>query len=113
MGFTVVYICSLLTFVVERTNPNSYKMVITSKMLRIKPKPQICQGFVSKLTSELLQRHINVIIRSLGSIITYHATTKIAIFQLVSVAEQAGLSKIWSEIPETSFSCFEVHLSLY
>ena len=43
------------------------------------------------------------VVRSLESITTKLATSKILIFQLVSVAEQAGLGKTWSETLKDRF----------
>ena len=43
------------------------------------------------------------VIRLLGSIIAQPATSKLSIFQLVSVAEQPGLSLAIRETPKTGF----------
>ena len=45
------------------------------------------------------------VVRCLDSIIPILAKSEIARLQLLSIAEQAGLSLTWLQMPEDTFSC--------
>ena len=50
------------------------------------------------------------VIRCSDSMICMLAISKVSRFQLVSVAEQAGLNLTWSKISEDIFSCDVAHI---
>ena len=51
------------------------------------------------------------VVRSLDSIISLVSRSEISRFELVSVAEQAGLNLNWSQTPEDTFSLDGAHIS--
>ena len=50
------------------------------------------------------------VVRSLDSIISLVSRSEISRYQLASVAAQAGLSLVWSETPEDTFSHGVAHM---
>ena len=68
-----------------------------------KPVLAICEQLRCRLACTSTQSDQHFCFRYLDSIIPLVSISKISRRQLVSVAEQAGLSLTWSETPKTGF----------